>query len=135
MFLPLIYPVWRSDPIRNRIRVNSNRIRQAALIYPGSSFFEGWIRFQLFSWISDSYPGQLHPDPPSCLDLSRIRLLLKVGSGSSYFLAHVTSNLSYLICLSIWLSISRVVTNWIDLLRKDLFHFMRAQHVLCYHLI
>ena len=60
----------------------------------------------------------------------RIRLFSKVGSGSNYFLAHVTSNLSYLICLSIWLSISRVVTNWIHLLRKDLFLFMRAQYVL-----
>ena len=65
-----------------------------------------------------------------------------VGRGSMVLLlygnleigAHVTSNPSYLICLR-YLIRSRIVTIGLLFIRKDLFSFMHAQHVLSYHVI
>ena len=55
--------------------------------------------------------------------------------GNSEICAHVRSNLFYLICISHFLS-SRAVTNRIVLPQKKfVFSFIRAQHVLSYHLI
>ena len=48
--------------------------------------------------------------------------------------AHVMNNLCYLICLR-RLNKSRVVTNRTFFSDKTFFSFMRAKHVLSYHLI
>ena len=54
--------------------------------------------------------------------------------GNSEISAHIRINLYYLICLR-HLIRPRAVTHEIFFLQKDLFSFMREQHVLRYHLI
>ena len=59
--------------------------------------------------------------------------MVLVSDGNSEIGVHVRRNICYLICLR-HLIRPRAVTNRIYILRKDLFHFMRVQHVLSYNL-
>ena len=61
-------------------------------------------------------------------------LMVLIIDGNSEIGTHVRNNLCYLNCLRHLLR-WRAVTNRIFFLRKDLFSFMHAQHVLSYHLI
>ena len=61
----------------------------------------------------------LHPLLPSLINPLRI---LEIG-------VHIRSNLCYLICLRLWIK-SRAAANRFLLSPKDLFSFIRAQHVL-----
>ena len=60
--------------------------------------------------------------------------MVLILDGNSLKGAHLRRNLYYSTCLRLLIS-SRAVTNLIFFIRKDLFSFMREQHVMSYHLI
>ena len=60
--------------------------------------------------------------------------MVVILDGNSEIGTHIRSNIWYLICLRLLIT-SRSVINRIFFLRKSLFFFMRAQHIMSYHLI
>ena len=65
---------------------------------------------------------------------SNVLYMVIILDGNSGIGAHVGNNLCYSICFRHFIR-SKAVTNRIFFPRKDIFSFMRAQHVLSYHLI
>ena len=93
------------------------------------------IKFQYLNILSKLTPSAHEKNH----ELQRAKLfsiwyMVLILDGNSVIDAHVRSNRFYLICLRHFIS-SRTVTNRFFFLRKDLLSFMRAQHVLTYHLI
>ena len=63
-----------------------------------------------------------------------ISAMVLILDGNSGMVAQGRSNLYYLICLRHFI-ISRGATSRLFFLRKDIYFFMRAQHIMSYHLI